>query len=587
MVGEKKDRKRMWQIVSIILVALYAVMFALNWKFSLALFPLILVVVGMVVFRLGGSMMAMIGWLVAILLAVVAFNTDWQVTILGSIEGLLKSLGIGVAVIFTMYLIFLMKEEGLLTTVASSLKRVAKTREDQALFIGIGFGTFATSLGIVTPALFPPLLLAMGFTPLGAVAIAVLGYNASTSFALLSLPITLPADVSSGLTDGPVGGSGFAGIEFAFFICLFLPVISIGISFAMLYIIGGKSSVKKGAFPAFIVGSAVAFSCLGFVAYEYLTGNTAVPLRVVGVAAGLLSMGSLYGYQVVLDRWREKRGIEVVDERTVADGDKEERIDWPKVLRAYSPLIILTVLAAIVGIKSVSEFLADLPGDWEVIKVAENKFVDLNILAQIYTWILVAIVISILYLKPKREVLVNTNKVWVKRIWSPFIAYSVFFAIAYVMAYSAMKMEGGAIVPSESFDDFNMNAVMAAGLAAAFGTGYMWISSSLGLFGAIVGGSETGSNVLFMNVQYNTADQVGMLESSNGLINDKFMAMYGGHGVAGGVASAITPSKVNNAVVTIGEGPEMEALVMRKLLLVTIVLVLVINVMTGIFVSLF
>jgi lactate permease len=88
-----------------------------------------------------------------------------------------------------------------------------------------------------------------------------------------------------------------------------------------------------------------------------------------------------------------------------------------------------------------------------------------------------------------------------------------------------------------------------------------------------------------MNVQYNTADQVGML-GPGGMINDRFMAMYGGHGVAGGVASAITPSKVNNAVVTIGEGPEMEALVMRKLLVVTIVMVVVINVMTGIFVSL-
>lgn len=580
MGGEKKDRKRMWQMVSIILLALYAVMFALNWKFSLALFPLILVVVGMVVFRLGGAMMAVIAWLVAILLAVVAFKTDWQVTILGSIEGLLKSLGIGVAVIFTMYLIFLMKEEGLLATVSSSLKRVAKTKEQQALFIGIGFGTFATSLGIVTPALFPPLLLAMGFTPLAAVSIAVLGYNASTSFALLSLPITLPAEVSPELTDG----TGFTGIEFAFFICLFLPVISIAISYAMLYIIGRWESVKKGTVPAFIVGASVAFSCLGFVAYEYFTPNTAVPLRVVGVAAGLLSMASLYGYQVGMEKWRKRRGISVVDERQTLDDGKEDKLNWPTVLRAYSPLIILTILAAIVGIKSVSEFLADLPGDWEVIKVAENKPVDLNILAQIYTWILVAIIISIAYLKPKREALANTNRVWIRRIWSPFIAYSVFFAIAYVMAYSAMMFKDGEIVPSGSFDDFNMNVVMAAGLAAAFGTGYMWISSSLGMFGAIVGGSETGSNVLFMNVQYETANQVGIID---GAINDKFMAMYGGHGVAGGVASAITPSKVNNAVVTIGEGPEMEALVMRKLLLVTIMLTVVINVMTGIFVSLF
>lgn len=582
MGGVRIERNVLWQIVAIVLIGLYAMMFVWNWKFALAIFPLLVVLVGMVVFRLGGATMAVIGWLVAVFLAVLAFNTDWRVALLGSAEGFLKSLGIGIAVIFTMYLIFLMKEEGLLATVSSSLKRVAKSKEDQALFIGIGFGTFATSLGIVTPALFPPLLLAMGFTPMAAVCIAVLGYNASTSFALLSLPITLPADVSPGLTDD----IGFTGIEFAYFICLFLPVISIGISFAMLYIIGGKRSVMKGGVQAFIVGAAVAFSCLGFVAYEYFTGNTAVPLRVVGVAAGLLSMGALYGYQVGIERWRKRRGTKFVDEDVTPDGKtKKKKVDWPKVLRAYSPLIILTAFAAFVGIQAISDFLADIPGKWEQIHIWDNRPpLDLDILAQIYTWILVAIIVSILYLRPKREVLRRTNNVWIRRIWSPFIAYSVFFAIAYVMAYSAMELDGGELVPGADFDKYNMNMVMAAGLAAAFGTAYMWISSSLGLFGSVVGGSETGSNVLFMNVQYETAGQVGI---HNGQINDSFMAMYGGHGVAGGVASAITPSKVNNAVVTIGEGREMEAAVMRKLLMVTIALTIVINVMTGIFVSLF
>jgi lactate permease len=534
MGGVKVERRTLWRILAIVLVGLYAMMFVWDWKFALAIFPLIVVLVGMVVFRLGGATMAVIGWLVAIFLAVLAFNTDWRVALLGSAEGFLKS------------------------------------------------------LGIVTPALFPPLLLAMGFTPMAAVCIAVLGYNASTSFALLSLPITLPADVSS--TPGITDGVGFTGIEFAYFICLFLPVISIGISFAMLFIIGGKRSVMRGGVQAFIVGAAVAFSCLGFVAYEYFTGNTAVPLRVVGVAAGLLSMGALYGYQVGLERWRKKRGTKVADEAVIPNGGTEKdkkktKVDWPKVLRAYSPLIILTAMAAFVGIQAVSDFLADIPGKWEQIHIWDNRPpVDLDIFAQIYTWILVAIIISILYLRPKREVLRRTNSLWIRRIWSPFIAYSVFFAIAFVMAYSAMELDGGDLVKGADFDKFNMNVVMAAGLAAAFGTAYMWISSSLGLFGSVVGGSETGSNVLFMNVQYETAGQVGI---HDGQINDSFMAMYGGHGVAGGIASAITPSKVNNAVVTIGEGREMEAAVMRKLLMVTIALTVVINVMTGIFVTLF
>jgi lactate permease len=582
MDGMKVGRKTLWQILAIVLIGLYAALFVWDWKFALAIFPLIVVLVGMVVFRLGGATMAVIGWLVAMFLAILAFKTDWRVALLGSAEGFLKSLGIGIAVIFTMYLIFLMKDMGLLATVSSSLKRVAKSREDQALFIGIGFGTFATSLGIVTPALFPPLLLAMGFTPMAAVCIAVLGYNASTSFALLSLPVTLPADVSPGLTDG----TGFAGIEFAYFICLFLPVISIGISFAMLFIIGGMKSVKKGGVQAFIVGAAVAFSCLGFVSYEYFTGNTAVPLRVVGVAAGLLSMGALYGYQVGIERWRKKRVSKVTaGSVTPEEETKKKKVDWPKVLRAYSPLIILTALAAFVGIQAVSDFLADLPGEWEQIQIWDNRPpVDLDILAQVYTWILVAIIISILYLRPKREVLRRTNGMWIRRIWSPFIAYSVFFAIAFVMAYSGMDLVDGKLEEGADYYEYNMNVVLAAGLAAAFGTAYMWISSSLGLFGSVVGGSETGSNVLFMEVQYETAGQVGI---HDGQINDSFMAMYGGHGVAGGIASAITPSKVNNAVVTIGGGREMEAAVMRKLLMVTIALTVVINVMTGIFVSFF
>ncbi len=588
-----------WRIVGLVLVALYVIMGAVDWRFSLALLPLVIVLVGMVVLRLSGAVMAVVGWVLAVVLAVAAFHTDWRVALLGSVEGLLKSLGIGVAVVFTMYLIFFMKEAGLLDVVSASLKRIARTKEDQALFIGIGFGTFATSLGIVTPALFPPLLMALGFGPFGAVAVAVLGYNASTSFALLSIPITLPAEVSPGLTNGV----GFSAIEFAYKISIYLPVIAIAISFAMLYVVGGRESVRRGAVQAFVVGAAVAVSCLGFVSYEAFTGSTLVPLRVVGVVAGLVSMAALYAYMRWIERWRKRNAPASDPEGTMTDGgdpipeeganeeempalEDEPPLDRRRVLWAFSPLIILTLLAAFVGIQSVADWLSDIPGELEQVHLFSNpgKFVDLDVLSQVYTWILIAVLVSIALIRPSRAVLTRTTTVWFRRIWSPFIAYSVYFAIAYVMAYSAMELggvSGWRLVETEHFDDFNMNGVLAAGLAAAFGTGYLWIASSLGLFGAIVGGSETGSNVLFMKIQYSTATSAEV-----GLSDSQFLTMFGGHGAAGGVASAITPSKINNAVATIGEGPELEAEVMRKLLLVTILLTVIINVMTGIFVGL-
>ncbi len=569
-----------WKLVGLVLVVLYAVMAVVDWKFALALLPLIIVLAGMIAFRLSGAVMAVVGWVLAVVLAVAAFHTDWRVALLGSAEGLLKSLGIGVAVVATMWLIFYMKEDGLLATVSASLKRIARTKEDQALFIGIGFGAMATSLGLVTPSLFPPLMMAMGFGPFAAVVISVLGYNASTSFALLSIPVTLPADTSGTLLGAE---HAFTGIAFAYKVCLYLPVVSVAISFAMLYMVGGWKSVRKGVVQAVLVGLSVALSCLALTAYENFRGVTIVPLRVVGVAAGMVSMAVLYGYMRLL---RRKEGSGATAPGSTPSADTEP-IGKGRLLRGFSPLIIVTLLAAVVGVQSVSDWLNDLPGAAEQVHLFSNpgKFVDLNVLSQIYTWIFVAIVLTIAMLRPKREVVVKTTKVWFKRIWSPFIAYSVYFAIAYVMAYSAMTLGGESgwkLLPStDFFKDYNMNGVLAAGLAAAFGAGYLWIASSLGLFGAVVGGSETGSNVLFMKIQYSTltSDKVGLDDA-------EFLTAFGGHAAAGGVASAITPSKINNAVATIGEGPALEADVMRKLLVVTVLITVLINLMTGLFVKL-
>src|SRR3989304_7292136 len=97
--------------------------------------------------------------------------------------------------------IFLMRETGALQTVSKVIKRQVVGNEVQALYMGIGFGSFLSSLGVVTPALFPPLLVAMGFSPMASVAIAVLGYDPTTSFSLLSIPITLPAEASKKLID--------------------------------------------------------------------------------------------------------------------------------------------------------------------------------------------------------------------------------------------------------------------------------------------------------------------------------------------------------------------------------------------------
>lgn len=529
-----------------------------SWKFPLAFYPLLVILIGVAFLRQSGLTMALVGLVLTITLAVLQFSTSLEVALGASAYGFVKSFGISISVAATMLMIFLMREAGALSTVSKVIKQQVAGNEVQALYVGIGFGSFLTSLGVVTPALFPPFLIAMGFAPVSAIAIAVLGYDPTTSFSLLSIPITLPAQQATTIIGAPINA-----VEFAFKIAIFLPVISTGFAFAILWVVGGKQSMRKGAVPALVCGLALALACLGTVSLDYFTGVEYIPLRIVGVIAGFTAMVSLYVYQ--------KLHPPVTKAEKSAEYPKRSEI-----FRSLSPWIILVILAAVVSIPQVDTWLRNLPGSLEKFTVFANQSVDLDFLSQIYTWIFLAILLSLAILKPTQKQAKVAFGTWLKRFVGPFLAYSLYFSIAYVMAFSAREVVSGSLAqPSTQ----NMNVILGSTLATVFGAGYIFVAAALGLFGAIVGGSETSSNVLFLKIQKTAADNLR-------LNNTEFMTVYGSHAVAGGIASAVTPAKINNAVVTIGESKATESLIMRKHLIVAILLTTATGILTGIFVSL-
>jgi lactate permease len=358
---------------------------------------------------------------------------------------------------------------------------------------------------------------------------------------LLSIPITLPAEASFRLI-----GVAINPVAFAFKIALFLPLVSTGFAFAILWLTGGKQSMRKGAVPAVICGLALALACLGTVALDYFTGVEYVPLRIVGVIAGLCAMISVYLYQK-LSKTKVTQEIANYPSRR-------------EVWRAFSPWISLTVLAVVVSVPLVGNWLSNVLAGWEKIAVPGGETVDLNVLSQIYTWIFVAVLLSLLTLKPTRKQVKDAFIVWAKRFPGPFLAFVLYFCMAYVMSYSPM------------------NVVLGTTLASVFGAGYIFVAASLGLFGAIVGGSETTSNVLFMKIQKTASDSVGLGEAG-------FMTVYGSHAVAGGIASAVTPAKINNAVATIDAEKGTESLIMRKHLIVAVLLTIGTGILTGVLVN--
>jgi lactate permease len=534
---------------------------SVSWRFLLAFYPLLVILFGVALLRQSGLMMAFAGFVITLALAVFSFGTPVEVAFGASVYGFVKSFGISISVAATMLMIFLMREAGALQTVSKVIKQQVVGDEVRALYIGIGFGSFLTSLGVVTPALFPPLLVAMGFSPTSSVAIAVLGYDPTTSFSLLSIPITLPAEASQKLI-----GVAISPIAFAFKIALFLPLVSTGFAFAILWLIGGRQSMRKGAVPAVICGLTLALACLGTVSLDYFTEVEYVPLRVVGVIAGLCAMASLLVYQKLKPSTTRR----------------EKAVDYPareEVFRAFSPWIMLTALAAVVSVPQVDIWLSNLLGGFEKVAIFADQEVDLNLLSQIYTWIFVAILLSLFTLKPTKKQVKNAVSFWLKRFWGPFLTFGIYFSISFVMAFSAKEIVGGQLKESLLFSQLNMNVILGATLASVFGGGYIFVAASLGLFGAVVGGSEASSNVLFMKVQKTAATDIRLSDAG-------FMTVYGSHAVAGGIASAVTPAKINNAVVTIDAGKDTESLIMRKHLVVAVLLTVATGILTGVFVSL-
>lgn len=357
----------------------------------------------------------------------------------------------------------------------------------------------------------------LGFSPIAAIGISVLCYDPLTSFALFSIPITLPAKVAW----GPFGirPPGIANVEefiwvFTHKITVFLPIVSVCFALLMLYTIDGKDSVKKHWKAAIVSGLVLSLTAYVIAKFRLL------PVEVIGIVAGLVTMIAVY-------LMFSKNG----------KTEKAAGSAWDaELLQAMFPLILLVVFSLVVNIPGIKKSLANVLGSAEVIRVIANKKADLNVFANVWFWIFVTCVLAIPILRPTGEQLKNTFKIWLERSWGPFIAYSLFFAVAFVMAWSAMEIKGGKLVPSPEFAKYNMDVIIGVTLAKAFGKFYPFLAPFLGLFGAFVGGSETASNVLFAKIQFEaTKMTVGPAA---------FMWIYAAHAVGGGIASAITPSKI-------------------------------------------
>lgn len=476
----------------------------------LAFFPVIAIFFLLLVYRVAADTAGYIGWAVAALVSWLYFQTPLEVVLTASVAGLVASLPIALVMAASIMQITLMQETGAVARVVALMKTIAPGQQTvQIMIINVGFGILLTSLGAVTVSILPPIMLALGYSTFAAILLPAIGYDALCTYALLGIP----AVVFAQFVGKPVNE---IGLYFAYF----MPVISTCIALGMLQLVGGAKMVRQGLVPALLAGLTAGGIAILMAMMQLVT--------ITGIAAGL-------GVILVLVLYVKLTGKPLSDRSLLNEKDlaAEARLSLP---RACSPWILLTVFSLILNAPALPFFKMTFV-DWAMpLNIIPGSPEKIRLFWQAYFWVVVCTFLALPIMRATREQVLRGIKTSAKRAGRPIMSASVFFAIAYVMNHSGKGVDWKLIAPTQ-----NMIYVMADASANLFGKFYAAMAPFLGLLGGFISGSESSSIAMLTKLHLSTAEKIG----ASGVV------VAAGSAIGGGLASVISPAKLQNAASSI------------------------------------
>ncbi|MDD8013153.1 MAG: L-lactate permease [Acidobacteriota bacterium] len=504
----------------------------------LALLPVILIFLLLVAAKKAADISGAWGWLAAVVIAWLFFKTPLGVVLTASLSGMVASFPISLMVATSIFQVTVMIESGAIARVATLMKTVSpQDKIVQVLLINVGFGTLIAAMGATPVSILPPIMLALGYSTFVSIALPALGYDALCTYALLGVPIV----VFSNFVGRPVG-------DIAHVFARYMPFISTCIAFGMLWIVGGWKMIWKGLLPTVLAGASA-----GLVAM-LMSSIGQVPLT--GIVAGLAVILVMLAYLKV-------RGRRLIDRSLLNEQDLaiEKKMG---LLAATSPWLVLILFSLLINVKSLpfeKLFSVTWAMPLAIIPGAPEK---VRLFSQAYFWVLVSTLIAVPFLKVDRRQLGISMKKWWKRAPRPVFAAAIFFALAFVLNHSGKGSDWQLLATGH-----NMIAVVAEAAASLFGKFYPLIAPFIGLLGGFVSGSEASAIAMLTKLHLATAEKIGAW----GIL------IAAASGIGGGLASVISPAKLQNAAASIDRIGE-EAKVIPVTFVISLAITLVCAILT-------
>ena len=472
-----------------------------------AALPVVVLLGALAFFHVKAHWAALLGLGVALVTAVAVYGMPGSMAAATVANGAAYGLfPIGWIVLNAIFVYDITVKTGKFEVIKDTIAGLASDRRIQVLLIGFSFGAFIEgAAGFGTPvAISAAMLIGLGFKPLHAAGLALIGNTAPVAYGALGTPIIVLAKV----TNLPLEHlSAMVGRQ--------LPFFSLIVPFWLIWAMAGWRGMKE-VWPACLVAGA------SFALPQFLVSNYHGPW-VVDIVASATSIAAIV---VLLRFWQPKKIWRFTDEReadaarglvpalaiprsvgAMAANPGARRPSKKEAWLAWMPWIVLSVFVFAWGLPQMKGWLNGIHNPtWKVPSLhnmvlrgppvvakptPEPALFSFNYLSATGTSLLLAGILAGLLLKLRLRELLTIYLGTLKRVRFSLLTIAAMLALGFTTRYAGS------------------DATMGLAFAST-GAAFPFFSAMLGWLGVALTGSDTSSNVLFGNLQQVTAQQVGI-----------------------------------------------------------------------------
>lgn len=487
----------------------------------LAALPILAVLVFMLGLKWSAAKAGVVAAIGTLILAVAVFGFGDASETYGVAAGFTGVLGETVFIVVSIGAIigpalgihYLQVSTGATERLQRALGRLTPDPRVAALLIAWFFALFMEgAAGFGTPVvLAAPFLVAAGFTPVTAVVAAMIGHAAGVSFGAIGTPIAAQAAIS-----------GIDGLELAGPTALFHVALGWFLVAALVKTIGARGGTQGAPWWW---GALAGLSF--FVPYGLLAFFVGPELPALGGAL----IGTMF-FVAVIKMVRRREPVE-----TPREGGNDEAASVGNdmsVVRATAPY--LTLVALVLGtrlVPPINEALSGVTIEWST----EGGFSG-SVLPLYHPGVLLTVAFGVGALAQRARWRQVGSAIWVAtmQLGAVFVALVAMVSIARTMSHAGM-------------------IAALADSASQIGRGWPIVAPAVGALGTFMTGSATASNVLFTELQYDTALAGGF----------DVLTMLGAQGFGAAIGNIIAPYNIVAAVAVVELGGR-EGEVLRRTL---------------------